>query len=62
MARRLSLKSFKFKIQKSQMQLCTHEVVQRKKIQGQNKKKPRQNQSTAHHTSSSVTLFRGPRV
>lgn len=39
MARRLSLKSFKFKIQKSQMQLCTHEVVQRKKIQDEKKKK-----------------------
>lgn len=39
MVRRLSLKSFKFKIQKSQMQLCTHEVVQSRKIQGQKKKK-----------------------
>lgn len=38
MARRLSLKSFKFKIQKSQMQLCTHEVVGRKKIQDEKKK------------------------
>lgn len=36
--RRLSLKSFMFKIQKSQMQLCTHEVVQRNKIQGERKK------------------------